>query len=487
MSDKALNKRSFSLQSRLIVVGYTLAFLTTLFCVAQSIQTAHVKIMEYAYDTAINEQFRIGYAIKKMAESRNYSQEDQNLYLLGTVRNSADDYSNYYTTNASYRITNDEMGTIYSNITDEDVLSLKILPEKDGTISYFTAVADDKTLIVVTSYIKIYQTLFRLDYIQDSSRVKTAIDSLSERNATTIFIAGLLLFLLLNIIIPRTLKPLNDLRKQAISIANGDYHKRLKIIHNDEVGQLASSFNNMSESIEEHIRSLSEMAHLKELFASNLAHEIKTPITSIVAYSDYAVQKELSAEELHDELKYIKKEGQRLSSLSDKILKWSSLNNESKIDIKPLRPQRIIEQVLFRLEIFAKKRNQNIIVENKSEIIYADEALLISLIINLCKNALNASDDGESIYLTLKNSNDSLIIMIKDFGIGMEQDELKRIVEPFYMVDKSRDRAKGGSGLGLPFCLAIAEAHKGKIEINSALGKGTCVTVIIPQIRFTTP
>ncbi len=488
MSEVTSNKRSFSLQSRLIIVVYALAFLTSLLCVGQSIQTAHTKIMEYAYDTAINEQFRFGYAIKKMAESRNYSLEDQALYLFGTVRNSADDYSNYYMTEASYRITNDETGTIYSNISDEDVLRLKVSPEKDGTINYFTTVAEDKTLIVVTSYIKIYETLFRLDYIQDSSRVKTTITSLSKRNAITIFVAGLLLFLLLSFTIPKTLKPLHDLRKQAISIANGEYCRRLKIVHNDEVGQLAKSFNHMTESIEEHIRALSEMAHLKELFASNLAHEIKTPITSIVAYSDYAVQKELSGEELYDILEYIKKEGQRLSSLSDKILKWSSVNNKSEIDIKPLRPQRIIEQALYTLNSSVKRKDQTIVVENKTEIIYADEALLISLIINLCKNALNASDENGSIHLTLENRNDDrLLLTIKDFGVGIEQDELKRIVEPFYMVDKSRDRAKGGSGLGLPLCLAIVEAHKGTMDISSVFGKGTCVQVIIPQKRFATP
>ncbi len=483
---KDTSKRWFSLQSRLILMAYTLAFLSGLFCAVQSIQTAKTKLMENAYDTAINEQFRIGYAIKKMVERRNYSKEDQSLFLLGDIRNSAEDYSNYYKTDAAYRILNDDIGTIYSNISDEDVLCLKLSPEKNGTINYFTNTTGDKPFIIVTSYIKIYQSLFRLDYIQDISSIKSAITHLSKRIAITLFVTEILMFLALNFTILNALKPLNALREQSVFIANGDYNRRLDIVHNDEVGQLAQSFNSMTEAIREHVSALSEAARLKELFASNLAHEIKTPITSIVAYSDYAAQKQLQGEELYEILQYIKKEGQRISSLSDKISRWSSLKRDSEIEIKPLRPQRVIEQTLYTLRIFSEKKNQTIVVENHTEVIYADESLLISLIINLCKNALNASGDRESIYLTFENSSDgSLVINVKDFGLGIEEHELKRIMEPFYMVDKSRDRAKGGSGLGLPLCLAITEAHKGAMEIKSVFGEGTCVSIIISQ-KFTT-
>ncbi len=484
MNDNTLNKHQMSLQSRLILMVYGLVFLTGLFFASQSIKTAHMKVMENAYHTALNEQFRIGYAIKKMVESRNFSKEEQALYLLGAVRNSADDYSNYYKTDASYRVTSDDVGTIYSNISDEDVLRLKLSPENDGDISYFVTKAGDKTLIVVTSYIKIYQSLLRLDYIQNSSSAKEAILNLSKDIASTLFIAEVLLFLAMNFTISKALRPLNSLKNQAMFIAKGDFKKRLEIVHNDEVGQLAMSFNHMSDAVEEHVNALWEAARLKELFASNLAHEIKTPITSIVAYSDYATQRDLRGEELHGILNYIKKEGQRISSLADKILKWSSLNSQREVEIKPLRSQRIIEQVLYTLSIFAHEKNQRIVTENHTEIIFADEALLISLIVNLCKNALNASDKGEAIYLSLDKTNeDSLIIKVKDFGVGIEQDELKKITEPFYMVDKSRDRAKGGSGLGLSLCLAITEAHNGTLDIESVFGEGTCVSVKLPQTR----
>jgi signal transduction histidine kinase len=230
------------------------------------------------------------------------------------------------------------------------------------------------------------------------------------------------------------------------------------------------------------MESLKEAAHSKEMFASNLSHELKTPLTSVVAYADYAIQKDLNREELNGILEYIRKEGQRLSGLSDKILEWNSLNHMESVDIKPCRPQRIIDQALYILKPFAESKNQKIEVVNNVTVIYADESLFVSLIVNLVKNALNASAESDIVKLFLSdNNNGDLVLCVEDSGIGIEEAELEKITEPFYMVDKARDRSKGGSGLGLSFCLAIVNAHNGSMEIDSVYGKGTRVTVIFPQ------
>ncbi len=482
---KNLNRDSISLRNRLILIVYVLAFTTGLFCAWQSIETTQSRLVKNAYDTALNEQFRIGYAIKKMAENYNYSKEAEGYFLLGTIRNSAISYADYYGVDSSYRITNGDNGTIYSNIPDEYILLLDLFPTTDGTVNYVMKQSKDKTLIFVSSYIKIYQSLFRLDYIQDVTNLRVLVASLANKIAVTLFLVEILLLATLYLTIKKALLPLNNLKNQAIAISQGDYDLRAKIIHNDEVGQLATSYNDMADAVQEHIHTLSESARLKELFASDLAHEIKTPITSIVAYSDYAARTDVKKEELHKLLEYIKREGQRIGELSDKILRWSSINHHNEIDVKPCRPQRIIDQCLYTLRPVAEQKNQVIKVENHTEIIFSDEALLVSLITNLCKNALNASDNGSSINLIIINDKDgSLCIKVIDTGIGIEKDELKRIMEPFYMVDKARDRAKGGAGLGLSLCSAITAAHNGRMEIESMYGRGTCVTIKIPQNKF---
>lgn len=488
MNRQAADKISFSLRSRLILMIYILTFVTGFFCAWQSIRTSQNKIIENSCDMALNEQFRIGYAVKKMAENYGYTKEEEILYLLGSVRDSAMSYAEYYGGTASYRIVNDEAGTIYSNISDELLLQLSVSPKQDGTVSYYMNQHGDKNYIYVSSYVKIYQKLFRLDYIQDITNINITLRSLAKKIEITLFLTELFLFFALNLVIARGLKPLDILRKHALKIAEGEYDNRAEVIYNDEVGQLAVSVNKMTDAVCENILALQNTVHSKELLASNLSHEIKTPLTSIVAYSDYAAQKDINKEELHNILEYIRKEGQRVNALSDKILKWNSINSCNEINIKPCRPQKIIEQALYTLRPVAESKGQKIEVGNLTDIIYADESLLISLIINLCKNALNASGEGSLIRLTIQNKKvDELVIQVKDWGIGIDQDELEKITEPFYMVDKSRDRSKGGSGLGLSLCIAIAEAHDGKMEIESVFGEGTCITVSIPQKNdFTT-
>jgi signal transduction histidine kinase len=258
-------------------------------------------------------------------------------------------------------------------------------------------------------------------------------------------------------------------------------------MQNDEIRQLAASFNNMADAVREHVHTLSESARLKELFASNMAHEIRTPITSIVAYSDYAARKDMDRAELQEILEYIKTEGERIADLSVKILGWSSINSREKADIRPCRPQRIARHVLMTLKPVAEMSNQSIKTDIRVSVMHADETLIISLLVNLCKNALNASGDRAEIGLIIENGAcGNLIIKVSDTGTGIEENELRHITEPFYMVDKARDRSSGGSGLGLTLCRAIAKAHNGQMVIESVFGKGTCVTVKIPQ-KFTNP
>jgi signal transduction histidine kinase len=461
---------------------YSVTLITGLICAIFSIRAAQDKLYENTIETALNEQFRIGYTIKRMAENQHYNAEEARLYLLGTVRSLANNYFEYYSADAAFRITYDDDWTIFANIPDEHIPLLQLDPAENGAVSYFIERHNGKILMVISSYINIYSTMLRLDYVRDVTSTQERLSSLSVNIAVTLFLAQIFLFAMINLVIKNGFRPLDTLRKHAIHITTGDYGKRIEVVRDDEVGQLAFAFNQMSGAVSDSFGELKKLVRSKELLISNLAHEVKTPVTSIVAYSDYAVQKDIGKEELFNILEYIRKEGQRISVFSDKILNWSRINQLGEAETKPCRPERIIEQALYTLEPIVNEKNQKIETDIQVDVIYADGDLLVSLIINLLKNASNASDEFNSIWLNIFiNEYNVLNIIAIDNGVGIEAHELDKITEPLYMVDKSRERSKKGAGIGLSLCQAIVEAHKGTMAIDSVFGQGTVVTVKIPQ------
>lgn len=109
--------------------------------------------------------------------------------------------------------------------------------------------------------------------------------------------------------------------------------------------------------------------------------------------------------------------------------------------------------------------------------LYVDKTLFKSLLYNLVDNAMKASKEGQEILLEAHQKKDVIEIKVCDQGIGMSQDQIEKVVEPFYMVDKSRSRQSGGAGLGLALCVEIVKVHGAELLIESELGKGTCVII----------
>ena len=109
-----------------------------------------------------------------------------------------------------------------------------------------------------------------------------------------------------------------------------------------------------------------------------------------------------------------------------------------------------------------------------------DRAMLVCLLRNLIENAVRASESGSRIWVIMKKANASLMIQIKDEGIGMEKHELERITDAFYRVDKARSRSNGGAGIGLSLCDLIVKKHSGTMQFESIVDEGTTVTVLLP-------
>ena len=277
-------------------------------------------------------------------------------------------------------------------------------------------------------------------------------------------------------------KPLEKLSSLAQHISHGDYSARLHIHSGDEIEALANDFNNMADTIEDNISELHFSMEKQEQFMGSFAHELKTPMTSIIGYADLLRSQNMSEDETNEAANYIFSEGKRLESLSLKLLDLLVVKNQETI-LTPTDPARPVRNVINVMKPELAKEHITLKSSCRKGCCMMDIDLFQSLIINIIDNARKAIDDNGLIHVAGTVRDDNYVIIIKDNGRGMPPEEITRISEAFYRIDKSRSRAQGGAGLGLAICSKIAEIHQAKIKYKSAVGRGTVVTITLPNIK----
>lgn len=275
-------------------------------------------------------------------------------------------------------------------------------------------------------------------------------------------------------------RPLKRLEAATEQIAGGEYGYRVKLKGHDEIAELAGHMNGMAAQIESNIRQVEELARGRETFIANMAHEMKTPLTSILGFADImTIKSDMDEAERREYAAVIAAEAKRLKLLSSRLMELIAIQ-ETELDLHPVNLGELVGRAL---EVFApvcakqrcsiRRRLQPLRVE-------ADEALFTSLVLNLLDNALKASAPGQGIEVTLEEREGGAVLEVRDYGVGIPEGELERVTEAFYMVDKARSRSRGGSGVGLALCKAIAEAHHGSLGIESREHYGTKVSVLLP-------
>ncbi|MDO4274397.1 MAG: HAMP domain-containing sensor histidine kinase [Eubacteriales bacterium] len=222
---------------------------------------------------------------------------------------------------------------------------------------------------------------------------------------------------------------------------------------------------------------LQEVAEKQELLLGALSHEMKTPLTSIIGYSDSLLHVKLTGEQRIRALEHINREGRRMEALTGKMLQMMGMYQNDAVLIQQYSSGELIKRV-EDLEC-ERARERGIILMTCCEDFFMDMdiELMVSLLLNLIDNAMRASKEGDKVIVRAVCRDKVNVLEVEDFGRGIPENELMRVTEAFYMVDKSRSRREGGAGLGLALCRRIAELHGGEIEIKSQVGKGTTVTV----------
>ena len=230
-----------------------------------------------------------------------------------------------------------------------------------------------------------------------------------------------------------------------------------------------------------------KLESIRKEFVANVSHELKTPLTTIKSYTETLLDGVIDDKDLSvNFLQVVDSETERMTRLVRDLLQLSNIDyQQSKWNKKAVDLKEIIEETIFKLDVSAKNKEQRIHfnlkdLEENETIIYADKDRIGQVILNLLGNSIKYTPKGGHINIDIDIQGDTLILEIEDNGIGIPKEDLERIFERFYRVDKARARELGGTGLGLSIAKEIIEAHEGTIEIFSEEGVGTKTVIHLP-------
>ena len=270
-------------------------------------------------------------------------------------------------------------------------------------------------------------------------------------------------FLLIWLITKRMVTPLQNMSKAAKRFAVGDFSYRVKIDSNDELADLGYAFNEMADALD-------KLESSRRSFVANVSHELKTPMTSIAGFIDGILDGTIPREKQDYYLKIVSDEVRRLSRLVLAMLNMSKMESGD-FEMKP-KVYNITDQIIHILLTFEQKiEKKNIEIigldEAKPHKVKADTDMIYQVIYNLFDNAVKFTNENGYIKIGIKDKEDKVEVSIKNSGTGIKSDELSKIFERFYKVDKSRSLDAKGAGLGLYIVKMMVEMHGGKIFARS--------------------
>jgi len=275
-------------------------------------------------------------------------------------------------------------------------------------------------------------------------------------------------------------QPLRRLSRVTRTIASGDLSCRAAPGGKDEIGVLAADFNDMTDRLAQNINEMKDTMRRQEEFMGGFAHELKTPLTSIIGYADLLRGHSMTENDKREAANYIFMEGRRLEVLSLKLLDLIVLKKRD-FTFLPISIGQIVEDATKLVRHVLLKRDVRLTYFCDKGVCLIEPDLFMSLLLNLIDNARKAIDNGGEVVIRSKTAGGNCEISVTDNGRGIPEDELNKIKDAFYRVDRSRSRSQGGVGLGLRLCDEIAALHGGEITFESEPGKGTTITVTLKE------
>ncbi|RTE11091.1 sensor histidine kinase [Paenibacillus whitsoniae] len=277
--------------------------------------------------------------------------------------------------------------------------------------------------------------------------------------------------------------PLQQMNRAALELAHGDFTTRVPIKSQDEVGQLAASFNFMVEKLE-------EWEGTRQEFLTNVSHELRSPLTTLRGMINAMNDKIIPEAKYPHYLHICDQEVQRLQRLVTDLLDLAQIQNG--IDVFKLRPVDIADLLEDTMELLqAVIAKQGVIpqlilpeLDQEPSQVDLDPDRFVQIIHNLVYNALKFTPEGGSLIVALENHPGRVHVYVRDTGAGMPQSELNRIWDRFYKTDKARTSSEeAGTGLGLTIVKHLVTGMKGDVQVQSRLGEGTEFRITFPRLR----
>lgn len=397
-------------------------------------------------------------------------------------RNTAIDYNNQYVSGYSivpaqnisdilYDISNlyrDYLGNtkmylyVYDNCLYRDDYALEkellneVYPQGEEIYTYI-----DKKNLFISSKFKIEDLDYNLITKKDISYIYELKENMItnfQKISILVTMVGAVISFIISYFMTKKVEKLNEVTKE---IAKGNY-KTIEIKGKDEIATLSQNFNFMSEAIKKDFEDIKRVAKARETFINNYTHEIRTPLTSMVIFSDTLKNKKQLDEKLKEEyLDIIYEEANYISNVGNKMMDLILLDNRE-VTLKYINISDVLKETCNVMSKSLKVKRITIKTNiEKDVIIKSDKELIKILISNLIRNSAKAYSGMKGIievYLDQKH------IKVVDFGCGIPDDKLEEIMKPFVSLE-DRDKELGGMGLGLPLCKKIAEIHKGDFKI----------------------
>jgi heavy metal sensor kinase len=273
----------------------------------------------------------------------------------------------------------------------------------------------------------------------------------------------------------RALKPVDQIAQTAQEIEESDLSQRINVTTKDELGRLAATLNEM-------IGRLEKAFQRQKQFTSDASHELRTPLAVIEAESTLALEKERPPSDYRQSLETISQESRQMSYLIDQLLTLARADaGKEQWNFTEVNLGKLITNLSTDVEILCQEKGLSFQLGQAQDLVVkGDEARLREVFMNLLDNAIRYTKSPGTVSVSLRSEGQMAVVAITDTGVGIPAEDIPFIFERFYRVDKSRSRAEGGTGLGLAICRHIAEAHGGKIEVESHVGAGSTFSVWLP-------
>lgn len=355
--------------------------------------------------------------------------------------------------------------------TDEELLE----QTTEGTRAYRIIRQGDHYYIQTGSAVDALDRVLYLETLKDVSEVfyERAMGFTVYRRITILML--LVGAIIMHFISSWLTKPIRLLTRATRRMAAGDYDYRARKVSNDELGQLTLDFNRMAEALEDNINKLEEEIQAREDFVGAFAHELKTPLTSIIGYADMLRSRKLDEETSFLSANYIYTEGKRLETMSLRLLDII-VTKRGEAEFQKVSTESIFD---YLKDTFLAREGINFVYTYDKDVLWVEANLIKTVLVNLLDNACKASEEGSTVEVTGSTEADGYRFTVNDDGVGIPKEEQAKITKAFYMVDKSRSRSKNGAGLGLALCAEILALHGSHLEIESVPGEGSSISFVL--------